>query len=222
MFKIRGVALQFDSYASITCRSQAVQYHRAQVGQDSGSLSRRAVILFLVHIAHVMIPVCHRPVTTDGHLAGSSAQDGGADPPRRLRFTAAIPAASAVARAIRSTPARPESHSIFPPPRHVPAQLGPAAVGRFSAIADIEVRRWVGRLQVAFLPFAHRCPRMSSLTVGECVLPTLCGRWSLPNMSGGFRSPPVIRTRVLPVKSSAGAAVKADIRLQFANDCFRG
>ena len=156
MFKIQGVAPQFDSCASITCRSQAVQWHRAQAGQDSGFVSRRAVILFHVHIAHVMTLVCHRPVTTDGHLAGSSAHDGVADPPRRLRLTAAIPAASAVARAIRSTPARTESHSIFQPSRHVPAQLGPATVGRFSAIAVIEVTTSMRRLQVTFLPFAHR------------------------------------------------------------------
>jgi len=47
-----------------------------------------------------------------------------------------------------------------------------ALTDRSSAFADIEVTKSVRRLQVTFLPFAHRWPRMSGLTVSECVLPT--------------------------------------------------
>ena len=172
MFKIQGVALRFDSYASITCRSQAVQCQRAQAAQHSGFVPRRAVILFHVHIAHVMILVCHRPVTTDGHLADSSVHDGGADPPRRLRLTAAIPGASAVARAIRSKPTRPESHSISPPPQHVSAQSGPAAVGRFSAFADIGAGRVLRQQCGGLLTVAASSSRTAASCISELTLPT--------------------------------------------------
>ena len=43
---------------------------------------------------------------------------------------------------------------------------------RSSAEAVGEVTKSVRRLQVTFLPFARRWPRMSGLTVSECVLPT--------------------------------------------------
>ena len=42
-----------------------------------------------------------------------------------------------------------------------------------SVFADVEMTTSVRLLQVAYLTFAHRWPRMSGLTVSECVLPTL-------------------------------------------------
>jgi hypothetical protein len=51
-----------------------------------------------------------------------------------------------------------------------------STIGGFSAEAIVEVTKSVRRLQVTFLPFAHRWPRMSGLTVSECVLPTHKGQ----------------------------------------------
>src|SRR5471032_2731723 len=47
--------------------------------------------------------------------------------------------------------------------------------GESSAFAVIQVMTSVRRLRVAFLPFADRWPRMSGLTVSECLLPTQSG-----------------------------------------------
>ena len=51
------------------------------------------------------------------------------------------------------------------------SQTGTAIRTAVSAFADMEVATSVGRLQVTFLPFAHRYPRTSGLTVSEFVLP---------------------------------------------------
>jgi hypothetical protein len=57
-----------------------------------------------------------------------------------------------------------------------------------SAGAAIEVTTSVRRLQVAFLPFARRWPRMSGLTVRECVLPTLSGHSTHRRFTGRYLS----------------------------------
>lgn len=75
MFEVQGVAVPLDGNASTGSCTHAVQGHKAQAGQYRGLVSRRAVIFPQDHIAYVMILVLHRPVATDGRLAGGGAHD---------------------------------------------------------------------------------------------------------------------------------------------------
>lgn len=86
-----------------------------------------------------------------------------------------------------------------------------------SAFAVIQVMTSVRRLRVAFLPFADRWPRMSGLTVSECLLPT---RFGHPTLSREWRrmtaKQPFRVTHISLNFDVRFAALKAD-RNQFSN-----
>jgi hypothetical protein len=115
------------------------------------------MILFHDHIAHVMILVFHRPVTTDGQLVGCGAHDSGADPPRRL--TAAIPAASAVSAFNRSR----DTHDLLY--QRLPVSFQPIrrhAVGTHGTRLDATVA-----LVVLHVAFCRRAVAGKVLTSGK-------------------------------------------------------
>jgi len=89
----------------------------------------------------------------------------------------------------RSARKRPSSPRLFGQSRDrftlLPAVPLPMIYVASSAEAVVEVTKSVRPLQVTFLPFAHRWPRMSGLTVSECVLPTQLGR--LDRYASGVR-----------------------------------
>jgi len=81
--------------------------------------------------------------------------------------------------------------------------------GALSAFAVIQVMTSVRRLRVAFLPFADRWPRMSGLTVSECLLSTQFCPSTKCAPYGYLQAETVIRTAASGCKNPAVADLQA-------------